>query len=236
MRELDGFLERVDDVTEKVRKAGRGYSGALVIGTLGGQWMGEEFTDHYLKFTQTNPEIDLAFRLGSFRELRTWLINGEVDIAMTLEFDIRDMPDILYERIDNDYPVLAVSGRSKLGQKKSICLDDLAGETMLCVSSEDSRAGCELCEIFIRKSGMNTLKIRYAPNLATVMMWIESAQGIGIVNHRSNIVANSSIRLIEEIKVDRGGAASNVYAWSRGNFNPAIPVFINSLPNIERNR
>ena len=227
--ELEGFLDRMEEIINKVRKAGQGYSGTLTIGTLGGQWMGKEFTDHYLQFTADNPHIDLIFRQGSFREIRSWLTSNEIDIGLTLAFDIRDMPDILYEPADNDYPVMAVSGRSKLGQKERISLPDLVGETMISISPDDSRAGYELSSQFIRKSGINISKVRYAPNLATEMMWIESAQGIGIINHRSNLVANSTIRLIEEIKVDDGGIASNVYAWNRNNLNPAIPLFINSL-------
>jgi len=228
-QELNGFLDRMENVVNKVRKAGQGYSGSLTIGTLGGQWTGGTFTDNYLKFTANNPNIDVIFRQGSFRDLRNWLVSGEIDIALTLIFDICNMPDILYEEVDEDYPVLAISGRCTIGKKKTITLEDLKGETMIVISPEDSRAGYELSQLFIKKSGISISKVRNAPNLATEMMWIESGQGFGIINHRSNIVANSTIRLIEEIRIDERGTVASVFAWMRSNLNPAISIFLNTI-------
>jgi len=227
-QELSGFLDKMEEVIRKVRSAGQGYTGTLVIGTLGGQGSGDIYTDRVLDFMEHNPNIELVFKQGSFRDLRQWLQSGEIDMARTLEFDIRDMPNILYEKQDEDYPVLAISRRCSLGKKETIQLKDLMGETIISISPEDSRAGYELSRIFLKKSGISFSRVKYAPNLATEMMWIESAQGIGLINHNSSIIDNSSIRLIEEIRVDKGGAA-NVLAWFNTNLNPAIPLFLNAM-------
>lgn len=227
-QELTGFLDKMEDVIRKVRSAGQGYTGTVVIGTLGGQGAGDLYTDRLLDFMEHNPNIELVFKQGSFRDLRQWLQSGEIDIARTLEFDIRDIPNILYEKQDEDYPVLAISSRCSLGRKETIHLKDLMGETIISISPEDSRAGYELNRIFLKKSGISFSKVKYAPNLATEMMWIESAQGIGMINHNSSIIDSSSIRLIEEIRVDKGGAA-NVLAWVNTNLNPGIPLFLNAM-------
>ena len=227
-QELDGFLGRLEDLINKVQKVGQGYNGTLVIGTLGGQWMGDDFTDLYLRFMSAHPNIDMIFKQGSFRDLRQWLGDGEIDLALTLAFDVHHVPDILYETCDDDYPVLAVSKRSRLGQQDSITLQDVARETFIIISPEDSRAGYELCHLFLKNAGLRVSNIRYAPNLATVMMWIESAQGVGIINHRSSIASNSSIRILEELEIEKKGSA-NAFAWHRSNLNPAISLFLDQM-------
>ena len=76
--------------------------------------------------------------------------------------------------------------------------------------------------------GVSFAGIKYAPNLATAMMWIEAGQGVGIINHSSSLVKNSSIRLITEINLNDGEAA-NSFAWLKNNLNPAISIFMSEM-------
>ena len=225
--ELRNFNSRLEEITRKVQKIGQGYSGRLVIGTLGGQFVDEPLTNRLMNFMDANPSIDLIIRQGSFRELREWIFDKEIDIAVTLNFDAAEMRDVVIMEYSKDTPVFAISRFSKIGRKRNISLKDLAEETMIVISPEDSRAGYEHMMAYIRREGLHFADIRYAPNLATTMIWIEAAQGIGVINHASNITAKSSIRLLDDIIIDPEHNASSCFVWKTDNYNPAIPLFVN---------
>lgn len=227
VEELSSLNTQIEEAVRKAKKIGEGYSGSLTLGVLGGQSISEELTSLTMKFMSANPNIDLIFKQGSFKDLRTWLISGDIDIAITLDFDVRSMEGIIISTFYPDNTVFAISRHTKTGRKKTITLQDLTEETLIIISPEDCRSGYELVNAFLKRSGLHFPDIRYAPNLATVMMWIEAGQGFGLVNHTSNITANSSIRLLENIRIASDNSASTCFAWKADNYNPAIAMFTN---------
>lgn len=224
-KELPALDREYEELIERVQAVGRGHSGALTIGILEGQWVGGGFADLCCVFMQKFPNIDLQLRFGTFSDLRRWLSQGDVDVALTLQFDIADMSDLQWKAYDNDYARFAVSRRLSLGQKEVITVEDVMEETLLLISPEDSRAGAVLSREFIKNSGFAPKNIRYAPNLSTIMLWVEAGLGVGIINHHSNIASNPMVRLIEEVELTEAGANSCL-AWKKDCLNPAVDLFI----------
>lgn len=222
-KEMKEFDSMINNIIARVQKVGEGYSGRLTIGSLGGQWLDDEFVDIYTRFIRKNPNIDLTFRQGSFRELREWLTAGEIDIAMTLEFDIQGMTEVLYERYAAGHPYLAISRHRELGHKNRITMEEMISEPMIVISPNDSRAGYELVMRFLKSMGKEKRDIRLAPNLATLMMLIEAGQGVGIVNPSSGITHKDSIVTLE---MNDDNSASCCFAWMKSNYNPAISLFV----------
>ncbi len=225
--ELKDFEKKLDNILRKVQKVGQGYSGTLTVGALGGQFMDEELTDRYTRFMADNPNIDLIFKQGSFRDLREWVVNGEIDIACTLSFDVQDLHDVVISEYQGDSSVFAISRYTKTGKKKKITLKDLEDETLILISPDDSRAGYELMQAFLKKNALHFSDLRFAPNLPTMMLWVEAGLGVAAINHNSNITGKSSIRILNNIEIDPAGGASSCYVWRKNNYNPAIPLFTN---------
>ena len=184
--------------------------------------MGEEFTNLYRRFMDTYPSIDFRMSQGSFGALRRQLDSGEIDIAITLEFDVAGLEHILYRPLSRDQAVFAISKERPLAQKETITFEDLVSETLLVISPEDCRMGSELLFGHLRDMNLKAPSIRYAPNLSTVMLWVEAGLGVGIINHQSNLARNPNVRLISEIPLED---ASPCVAWKKENLNPAIALF-----------
>ena len=125
-----------------------------------------------------------------------------------------------------DRAVFAVSRSLPLGRKEHITREDILRETMLVISPKDSRAGAELLLSYIKKNGPPACDIRYAPNLITLMLWIEAGLGVGIISHHSSLASNPAIRLIEEVPLED---ASPFVVWRKNNLNPAVPLFVKKL-------
>ena len=212
----------MENLIARVQTVSWGYTGTLTIGVLEGQWMGEEFTALYRRFMETYPNIDFRMGQGSFGALRRQLDKGEIDIAITLEFDVLEEEDLLFRPLSRDQAVFAISKERPLSQKETITLEDLVSETLLVISPDDCRAGGKLLLDHLQNANLTPQRIRYAPNLSTVMLWVEAGLGVGIINHQSNLARNPNIRLISEIPLKD---ASPCVAWKKDNLNPAIALF-----------
>ena len=220
--ELGGIQSSLDNLIARVQTVGMGYTGTLTIGVLEGQWLGEEFTSLYRRFMDTYPNIDFRIAQGSFGALRRQLDSGEIDMAITLEFDVAGLEDLIYRSLGRDQAVFAISKKRPLAQKETITFEDLVSETLLVISPEDCRMGTELLFGDLHHQGLSAPSIRYAPNLSTVMLWVEAGLGVGIINHQSNLARNPDVRLISEIPLKD---ASPCVAWKKQNLNPAIALF-----------
>lgn len=220
--ELGAIQSSLDDLIARVRTVGMGYTGTLTLGVLEGQWMGEEFTGLYRRFMDSYPNIDFRMGQGSFGTLRRQLDSGEIDIAITLSFDVAGLEQYISRPLFADQAVFAISRERPLAQKEHITFADLISETLLVISPEDCRVGSELVFGDLREQGLKAPRIRYAPNLSTVMLWVEAGLGVGIINHQSNLARNPNVRLISEIPLQD---ASPCLAWRRDNLNPAIALF-----------
>ena len=225
-RELGGIQAATESLIERVQTVGQGYAGTLSVGVLEGQWVGAGLTRLLRGFLETYPNIDLRICQDSFGELRGKLLSGKLDVAVTLHFDVEGLEGVSCRKYGEDRAVLAVSRRLPLGQKEHIAVEDMLEETLLVISPEDSRTGAELLLSEMKKRGFPAWNVRYAPNLTTVMLWIEAGLGVGLINHRSSLAANPEVRLIEEIPL---GDASPCVAWRRDNLNPAIPLLLERL-------
>lgn len=225
VKELSEINDKLDDVVENARRIGQGYSGNLCIGTLSGQWIGEDFTDYFIKFINENPNINVSLKQGSFGELRKWLDSGEIDIALTLPFDIKNMDGIIWKKYMDDTAVFVVSKKLIDGKKKKYSFKDLLNIPFISVSQEDSPEAYKVNQAFLNKQNFEG-QIITAPNLHTSMLLVEAGQGFGIINHRASIINNPSIKVLEEIPLLNNETPS-CFAWKKSNVNPAIAMFLN---------
>ena len=224
-KELPALDKAYEELIGRVQAVGRGHSGSLTVGTLESQWLGGRFADLCCAFVHRYPDIDLQLRSGAFSDVRRWLSTGEVDIGLTLQFDVADASELESRPFDADYARFAVSRRLPLGRKEQITWDDLMEETLLLISPDDSRVGASLSRQLLQSRGLSPKQIRYAPNLSTVMLWIEAGLGVGIINQHSSIASNPTIRVIEELVLDDAGANA-CFAWKKDCVNPAVELFI----------
>ena len=231
-RDLEDIQTSIDGLISRVQTVGMGYLGTLTIGTLEGQWLGDTFTELCRRFMSRYPNIELNICQGSFAELRHQLASGQIDIAMTIEFDIANQDGVLTRRLDEDRAIFAISRKLPLAQKETITFADIMEETLLVISPEDSRMGYDLLEQDMRREGLRTNNVRRAPNRSTLMLWVEAGMGVGIMNYTSSMAKNPTIRVIDEVPL---GDASSCIAWRKENLNPAIELFDKMLQEMKQN-
>lgn len=221
LKELPGLLEHYDGILDRARQVNSGHSGALTIGTLEGQWSAEEFTEAFRSFTARYPNVSVQLIQDNFGGLHRRLDEGSIDIAISLDFDIKYDDSLLWVEHGAQTALLAVSRTLPVARRERITLSDLRDETFLLIDPKESRFGARMMIEECRRCGFTPI-VKYAPNTSTVMLWIEAGLGVGILGTLSAIYPKPNIRVIHEIPL---GVTPICYAWKRENLNPAIPLF-----------
>ncbi len=223
LKELPQFEEHYDLIIRKAKIANEGVSGELSIGLLEGQMVGDTFTRVYSLFAKQYPNISVRLLRDSFSGLRNSLEDGTIDLAITLEFDIADIPNIQYEKLES-CPAIAAVAKSHPAAKKQInSWADLKDETIIAVTEEDCFAGDKMIIEDCKRAGF-TPTIKYAPTLETAMLWAEAGMGICMVNSMNNLTQNPNIKMLTDLPCKN---TISVLVWKQENINPAIALFTN---------
>lgn len=221
--ELGDINDALEDLVVRAQTVAQGYNGMLTMGVLEGQWMGEPLSKLCCAFLQRYPNIDLRLQHGSFSFLRQQLIDGRIDAAVTLEFDIREMHGVVWRVLERDVAVFAASRSLRIARKERAQVEDLLDETLLTISPKDSRAGHDKLMNYLKKLGGPSQNVRYAPNFSTLTLWLEAGLGVGIVNDSSALARNPTVRLLHEIPLED---ASTCVVWRQNSLNPAVDLFM----------
>lgn len=76
-------------------------------------------------------------------------------------------------------------------------------------------------------------KIKYAPNLETVMLWVEAGLGIAIINNYNSLSQNPKVRLVPCSSLPN---FELVAAWHQDNMNPAISIMLEEITNFYKGK
>lgn len=227
--ELGDINDALEDLVVRAQTVALGYNGMLTVGVLEGQWMGDTLSRLCCAFLRRYPNIDFRLQQGSFSQLRQQLIDGKIDAAVTLEFDVREMHGVVWRVLEQDVAVFAASRSLRLAQKETAQVEDLLEETLLTISPKDSKAGHDKLMNYLKKLGGPSHNVRYAPNFSTLTLWVEAGLGVGIVNHFSALAQNPAVRLFHELPLED---ASTCLVWRQNSSNPAVDLFVKMVDAI----
>ena len=88
LREVGGVIEIIESSIEKSKNTNLGDNITLVIGCLDGIDSSKLLIPFIKRFREKYPTINIVLKKYSFKMLREKLINGSLDIAFTLSFEI----------------------------------------------------------------------------------------------------------------------------------------------------
>ena len=221
--ELGDISDALEDLVVRAQTVALGYTGMLTVGVLEGQWMGDALSQLCCAFLRRYPNIDFRLQQGSFSQIRQQLIDGKIDAAVTLEFDIREVHGLVWRVLEKDVAVFAVSRSLPLARKVAVRIEDVLDETIIAISPKDSRAGHDKLMNYLKKLGGASQKVLCAPNFSTMTLGVEAGVGVGIMNNSSALAKNTTVRLLPEIPLDD---ASTCVVWRQNSTNPAVNLFM----------
>ena len=94
IRELQLQFEQLQT---EAKRLNAGEVGQLMIGMLEGQIMDDRLRNILRYFRQRYPELQLRMHRCTFRQLERQLLNGELDLGITLQMEVEDNEDLCYQ-------------------------------------------------------------------------------------------------------------------------------------------
>ena len=223
MQELPECNRHFQEVITKARIINDGHSGILKIGILEGQVLSPNFRAAYHAFCKAYPNTHIEFTMGSFSGLRQGLDRKKLDVAFTINFDIKDSASYLSVATDVDTCAIFAEKHYQLKANAIHSWKDLKDENIILVDGADSDIVQNMVREDCAQAGFIP-KFLLAPSLNDQMLWVDAGLGVGVSNTDSYMYANPNLRCLKEMPI-KGNYF--VLAWHRENINSSIALFTN---------
>ena len=165
----------------------------VAIGVLEGTDVSDFMPKIIAYFRSEFPNIKITLISASFRELLYRLYDGTIDIALSLEFNLKDHNMIEYAVLEETEDNLVVPNVSPLFHKDTITVADLDCQDVIIISPEDlDLTNQQIIDLF-RGLHIGPV-IHYAPDLRTAILWMEAGIGSVFLFSRSIVSSSENIR------------------------------------------
>ena len=212
----------------KARQAEEGKDLKLQIGIIEAQEAEHFLPSAIAQLTMLYPTITIDLVRGNFKALRNSLKSREIDIAITLDFDLNSYKDqdILYESLYTASGDCVISSHHPLAKKADFKMSDLKDETAIAIDPDISFGGYNNLLEFCKRHGFSPKKIRTASTIEDIVLMVESGLGYTVLDENCKLRHNSSLICVnsnDDVKL------AALAIWRKDNYNPAISLFIRTL-------
>lgn len=226
--EFSKLTVQAKEAIQKAQQAHADLEGLLRIGLVENQ-RSESFLPQCVSALRKDlPKLKLNLIRGNFKELRMALACNEIDIAMTIDFDIDEYKDqnVLYQPFYTAEGRCVISKFHPLADQEIIQLEHLKELPLIAISPDLSNGAfqhlLDLCHIH----GYTPPHIYYADSVENLILMVESGLGYSVLDENSSIMISSAVRAIP---INDHGPVVLLAVWHKSNLNPAIPLFVNIL-------
>jgi len=221
-QELDTIASQIENAIEKARQPVLGENSVLSIGCL--EAMGTPFLPALIKeFRQHYPGIRLIFERHSFKPLREKFLRGEFDIIFTLEIEVKDTPDIIWDPFFIAQAYIFMSTTHPLAGRPNLKLEDLRDEGFVMISREEAPRSFDSAVALCRAHGFTPNIIKQMPNVESVLLSVESGIGVTLLDTSVRTIHADTFAgfAIPDEPIEVG------MSYRKSNLNPAVALFAN---------
>ncbi len=220
--ELGDWIKTYNKLVERAQQANSEITDCLSIGMLEGHQLGKPFPEIYDAFTRKYPHIRVSTHRTSFSPLVEELYQGETDVIITLDFDVRDRADIEFRYLTKIENFLVIPANHPLADREGLTLYDFRSDVFIVNSPEDSRAGFNNLVGACRDAGFEP-NIRQAASMDEYMLLLEVGNGITVLSEHNMLKLSPRLKFIRLPRVE---SVNLVACWLHGASNPATKLFI----------
>lgn len=221
------ILSEYADAVEEAKTANLGYEGKLRIGFLDIYDISEIFSGVLSEFQSKNPKVQLTMERASLGELPQLLYEDTLDLILTYGFSLYDQPQLVTVNIQKFHSCMMLHAAHPLARKADISLKDLEGESFVQLAPDICEEGHRYILSLLEKSGLHP-DIRTVHKMEDVMLWVQTGNAVAITTNRTVERQNPHV-ILRKIPMEEAAGHDITMAWHKGNFNPAIAMFMELL-------
>ena len=226
---LKGFehiMEDFEDTLREARQLDRYSTNRLIVGVLEMQSTNYGLYNVISMFSEDHKGFSVEVTVLGYRELRSGLQNGDLDIAITAGFELSTLTGVCSKPLCVLDNYLVVPSDHPGATLESPTLSDFSDLPFLCLNDSESPALDSLISETFKATAANMERKRF-PKYRDLLMALESGQGVFGLNSSSLLSNSGSLRFIKVPEIENGVL---VAAYSSRNTNPAIPLFMELIP------
>ncbi len=230
LKEFEKIYDDYNLALLKAKNSFEGLQGELNIGVLEGMYIGNLLPEVLQHMSVYYPQVKINLKPYSFNQLVKKLYQNELDLIFTLLFDVKDRENIRYAVVEQSKDFVVVHKDHPLARQERVKLADLAQETFLMVSPEDSEMSPRLIIEACTASGFSP-NVKFASSLSEEMLWVEAGIGVCILDSRNQMYQSQNPSVVF-LEVETISDPSLTLAWHGQHYNPMKSVFVrNFLPD-----
>lgn len=221
LREIGGVIEIIESSIEKSKNTNLCDNITLVIGCLDGIDSSKLLIPFIKKFREKYPTINIVLKKYSFKMLREKLINGSLDIAFTLSFEIEGYSGMISNIIYKGNSIIIMDKSNPLSKRENVLINDLKEEPFLAISRNESPNGFTRVINSCRRGGFTPKIEKQLPNIESILESVEAGMGVAIFDSNFKFNSGGNIKLF---KID-DDYIDIIMTWKKDNMNTGIPIF-----------
>lgn len=218
---LSAILKDFEGLVSSARRAEKGESGKLSVGFLEGEMISGPMQRALNMFSSKYFDVEVILQKKGFKELIDGIYDESIDIALTLEIEVKDQPGIVYDRLFPSQTRLVVKKDHPLAAKDSVQLSDFKNENFICLSPLETKNLTQLLQKTCEDEGFKP-NMLVAPDLKTQLLWLEAGRGVAGISTQSYVAFSPCLKLL---KVSAMRSLTFVTAWKKENYNPSIALY-----------
>ena len=226
--EFSKLYDTYNNIISRARDENEGISSTLNIGILDGHIVSGFLPKVLNTCFKKYPDVRINLLRGSFKSLTDGLYNKEFDLIITLYFDIISKEKINFKKIKPTVDTIAMHKSHNYADYESVEVKFFKDDTFIFISPEDSPTAAEGCIELCKSEGFYP-KYKFAPNLETLMLWVESGIGVAIINTDNALINNPNLKLVPISSPKISEDTFLVLGWYKDNINPAINLFLKEV-------
>lgn len=221
LREIGGVIEIIESSIEKSKNTNLCDNITLVIGCLDGIDSSKLLIPFIKKFREKYPTKNIVLKKYSFKILREKLINGSLDIAFTLSFEIEGYSGMISNIIYKGNSIIIMDKSNPLSKRENVLINDLKEEPFLAISRNESPNGFTRVINSCRRVGFTPKIEKQLPNIESILESVEAGMGVAIFDSNFKFNSGGNIKLF---KID-DDYIDIIMTWKKDNMNTGIPIF-----------
>lgn len=179
--DLEAVLGELENAVENAKLIGKKQNNVIRIGCFQGAAIEDLIYMVSERIAQISPETNIIFQRSGFREIREALINNNVDIILTMDFEMAVLYPFNSKIIFTEKSALVYSEKSAVARKDIISVNDFSQIPFLILSPEISYGGYHNSLALIKNLGLNNQKIEIYDSWETLLTYLKMGYGFTIL-------------------------------------------------------
>ena len=188
-KELDALFEQAGNLARREESV-------LHSGILEGQEVNSLLLTRMNLAQELSRNLELELERNSYANLRSGLRNGHYDIIVTLDFDVETEEAFEYVTVFSQPPAIAIHRDHPLANQPHLSMEQLAGESFVVISPQESPVGYERFIAQCQESGFSPKVVRQPRSLESLILCVEMGVGIGILDQNIRLGPDSPVRTV----------------------------------------